>query len=143
MSESTNPGGTLPSFRFLLDTDILIAALGEDPVVLDAIARSDEVFIPATALGELDYGAAHSARPEQNVDRVTSLAAGQVVLGTDDRTALEYGRLKADLRRRGRPIPDNDLWIAALAVQHDLTLATRDAHFAPVTDLRIVRWENA
>ncbi len=143
MSELTSPGGSPPSSSFLLDTNILIAALDEDPAVLDAVARSDAVCIPAVALGELYYGASHSAHPERNFSRVTSLAAGQIVIGTDDGTAMQYGLVKADLRRRGRLIPDNDLWIAALALQHDFTLATRDAHFTSVTNLRIVRWDSA
>lgn len=131
MSKSTSPGGGPPSSRFLLDTNILIAALDQDPVVLDALARSDAVFIPAAALGELYYGASHPGHPERNVSRVTSLAAGQIVIGIDDSTAMQYGVVKAVLRRRGRPIPDDDLWIAAFALQHDLTLVTRDAPSPP------------
>lgn len=55
-------------------------------------------------------------------------------------TAEAYGRLKFQLRRKGRPIPENDLWIAALCVQHGRTLVTRDAHFAEVEGLATASW---
>jgi predicted nucleic acid-binding protein len=51
-----------------------------------------------------------------------------------------YGEVKAELARLGKPIPDNDLWIAAVARQHDLPLATRDAHFALVPGLKTLAW---
>ena len=55
-------------------------------------------------------------------------------------TAGLYGETKAQLRLRGRPIPENDLWIAALARQHQLILATRDLHFDAVAAVDLVRW---
>lgn len=55
-------------------------------------------------------------------------------------TALQYGRIKQRLRRRGRPIPENDLWIAATAIQHQLVLASRDDHFTEVEGLTGERW---
>ena len=58
----------------------------------------------------------------------------------DQGTAEHYGDLKADLAGLGKPIPDNDLWIAAMALQYDLALATRDAHFAQVPDLQALYW---
>lgn len=143
MSESTSPSGSRQHSDFLLDTNILIAAIDRDPVVLESIARSNASYVPATALGELYYGAAYSALPQHNAEVVTRLTAGRTVLSTDTATAVLYGRVKGDLRRRGRLIPDNDVWIAALALQYDLTLATRDAHFAAVPDLQTVRWDGA
>ena len=62
------------------------------------------------------------------------------VILPDSDTAKFYGRVKNALRSKARPIPDNDLWIAALAIQHNLVLASRDDHFLLVDDLRAVRW---
>lgn len=143
MSESTSQSGPLPHSRFLLDTNILIAAIDRDPVVLEEVDRSDAAYVPATALGELYSGAGYSADPRGNAEVVTRLVAGRTVLAADAETATRYGQVKADLRRRGRLIPDNDVWIAALALQHDLTLATRDAHFSAVAGLRTTRWGRA
>jgi len=61
-------------------------------------------------------------------------------VGCDAVTAQQYGRIKNDLRAKGRPIPENDIWIAAVAVQHGLTVVSRDDHFTEVTDLLCEVW---
>jgi tRNA(fMet)-specific endonuclease VapC len=53
---------------------------------------------------------------------------------------VNYGQIKAELESKGRPIPDNDMWIAAIARQHNLTLVTRDAHFLQVADISKLSW---
>jgi tRNA(fMet)-specific endonuclease VapC len=68
------------------------------------------------------------------------LERAAAVLGCDAVTAQQYGRIKNDLRSKGRPIPENDIWIAAVAVQHGLTVVSRDDHFAEVTDLPREVW---
>jgi tRNA(fMet)-specific endonuclease VapC len=62
------------------------------------------------------------------------------VLVCDVETARHYGRVRNELRRKGRPIPENDIWIAATARQHDLILVTRDPHFDEVEGLPIEAW---
>ena len=62
------------------------------------------------------------------------------ILSNDRATARLYGEVKESLRRKGTPIPENDIWIAAIARQHDLPLVARDAHFQQVDDLRIEEW---
>ena len=79
-------------------------------------------------------------RPEANLERLERLVEMCEVLVLDEGTARHYGRIKADLRRRGRPIPENDIWIAASSQQHNLVLATRDAHFQHVENLALTRW---
>jgi len=64
----------------------------------------------------------------------------RTLLLPDECTAETYGDLKAELARLGKPIPDNDLWIAAMARQYDLPLATRDAHFTYVPRLQTLPW---
>lgn len=128
------------SGRFLLDTNIVIAIFAEEPAVLERVTAAEEVFVPAVALGELYYGARKSARPEMNIGRIDEFAAAAAVLGCDASTAQQYGRIKNDLRATGRPIPENDIWIAAVAVQHGLSVVSRDDHFDEVKDLRRQVW---
>ncbi|HET7632727.1 MAG TPA: type II toxin-antitoxin system VapC family toxin [Gemmatimonadaceae bacterium] len=128
------------SGRVLLDTNILIALFAGDATVLAAVQTTTAAYVPAIALGELYYGAWKSARAAANVQRIAELAVTVPILACDAETASVYGELKAVLRTRGTPIPENDLWIAALARQHELTLATRDAHFDRVPGLPIERW---
>ena len=125
---------------YLLDTNIVIGLLGGDSRITSRIAASAHVYLPSIALGELYYGAHKSRRPSDNVARIETLARTAAVLVCDDVTAERYGRLKAALRDRGTPIPENDLWIAALALQHDLILVTRDSHFRMVTEVTTEFW---
>jgi tRNA(fMet)-specific endonuclease VapC len=74
------------------------------------------------------------------MERIRDFLRTAVVLLPDQGTAEHYGQLKAELAGTGNPIPDNDLWIAALARQYDLPLATRDGHFTPVPRLTTLAW---
>lgn len=124
----------------LLDTSAAVAFLRGDQGLVDRLAQLDDVYTSAVVLGELLYGARHSAKRTQNLEKVTEFSLSIVVLPCDDQTAPAYARLKQGLRERGLPIPDNDLWIAATAVQHDLVLICDDAHFATLDELRRESW---
>jgi tRNA(fMet)-specific endonuclease VapC len=128
------------SGRDLLDTNPVIAIFAEDPGILFRIAEAEEVFVPSIVLGELYFGAYKSARVTENVARVAEFAAGNRIVECDASTARNFGQIKDDLRRKGRMIPENDIWIAALARQHDLTLVSRDAHFHEVEGLVVASW---
>ena len=127
------------SGKFLLDTNIIIAIFAKEQSVEDRI-KGQDIFLPSTAIGELYYGAYKSGRIAANVARVDELAAHNSVLICDTQTARHYGQIREQLRAKGRPIPDNDIWIAALALQHNLTLATRDGHFKEVEGLLLELW---
>lgn len=91
-------------------------------------------------LGELYFGVYKSAHPEQNVRRIEEFVAASVVLVCDAVTATHYGRIKKVLREKGRPLPENDIWIAALAQQHNLTVVSRDQHFKEIESLTVEAW---
>src|SRR5688572_4514559 len=101
------------SGRFLLDTNIVIALWANDEAVTRQLAAASEIFIPITVLGELYYGARKSAWSAKNTARIDEFAARSSVLLCDVTTAQQYGQIKNSLRAKGRPIPENDLWIAA------------------------------
>jgi tRNA(fMet)-specific endonuclease VapC len=128
------------SGRYLLDTNIVIALFANDGSVVEQVRGAGEVFIPSVVIGELYYGARRSGRVEANTARVDEFATENVVLSCNVETAKWYGQIKDELRRRGRPIPENDIWVAALALQHDLTLVSRDEHFGQVQSLRAEAW---
>ena len=128
------------SGRYLLDTNTIIALFADETVVKNNLAQANEVFIPSVVIGELCYGARKSGRTQANLARVNELIANSMVFGCDTETARQYGEVKNKLRLKGRPLPENDIWIAALALQHDLILVTRDAHFQEVENLQIVVW---
>ena len=126
--------------KYLLDTNIVIAIFAGDPNVLEPLIQSNEVFLPTIVLGELYYGARKSTHVDSNISRIDEIAASSALLGCDIDTSRHYGRIKNLLRTKGRPIPENDIWIAAVAQQHGLTLVSRDAHFHQVDALLLEVW---
>ena len=118
----------------------MIALFDEEPSVLERIAAADEILIPIPAAGELYYGAYHSRRAAANVSRVDALVQSHPIAAIDIESARRYGIIKSALRRKGTPIPNNDIWIAALAKQYDASVASRDQHFDAVDGLEVVRW---
>lgn len=103
------------------------------------LANAD-LFVPIIVIGELYYGAYNSARVTENVMRLREFAKISAVLECDEGTADRYGQVQKALRAKGKPIPQNDVWIAAIATQFGLTLATRDTDFANVDGLEIQSW---
>jgi len=126
--------------RYLLDTSILVALFANDATVQEKLTRADEVFIPTIAVGELYYGALKSQRVRENLAMIDELAEESIVLGCGVETARRYGEIKNALRVRGRPIPENDLWIAAIALEYGLAVATRDEHFKEIGSLKVEIW---
>ena len=128
------------SGRYLLDTNCVIALFADDSALKDRLAGADEVFVPSIALGELHYGARKSRRVAENVARIDDFAVQNAVLGCTADTARHYGQIKDELRQKGSPIPENDIWIAAIARQERLILLARDVHFDEVEGLRVQTW---
>lgn len=126
--------------KFLLDTNAIIALQRNNDDLKQLLSTSTDIFVPVVAIGELYFGAYKSTHVEQNRLRVAQFAEDRVVLDTDVNTADVYGQVKQQLRAKGRPIPENDVWIAALAIQYNLTLVTNDAHFNEVDNLSSQGW---
>lgn len=123
--------------KLLLDSNAVIALFAGAVGVRDQLSQASELYVPAIVLGELYYGARKSGRVAANVSRVEQFAATSSVIDCTAETAKHYGIIKEGLRSRGRPIPENDIWIAALALQHGLTVLTRDEHFREVAGLAL------
>lgn len=119
----------------LLDTDAVIGLFAGEPTVVEAIAGKAAVYLCAPVLGELRYGALASSRVEQNLARLDEFAKALIVLPCDSDSTTFYSAIKHGLRKKGRPIPENDVWIAAIARQHKLTLISRDSHFEAIDEL--------
>jgi tRNA(fMet)-specific endonuclease VapC len=123
--------------RLALDTNRYTdLARGLDPTVA-LIAAADAVFVPFIVLGELRAGFAAGGRTAIN-ERALRLFLGKPgveVLLADEQTTSHYGTVFAQLRRQGTPIPTNDMWIAALVLQHGLVLHARDQHFEHVAQI--------
>lgn len=132
-SASTAPSGD----RVALDTSVAIDVLAAkaDPRL---VAGVTEPLLPVPVVGELRYGALNSRKAAENLAKVEALVARCVILDITVATAQVYAQLRLALRQKGKPIPENDLWIAALCVERQVSLAALDAHFDAIDELR--RW---
>ncbi len=128
------------SGRYLLDTNIVIALFAEDISIQKNISKAREIFIPSTVIGELFFGAFKSLRPKENTTRIENFAAANTILVCGTGTGKEYGRIKSLLFKQGKPVPENDIWIAALAMEYNLLLVTRDVHFKNIDGLKLATW---
>ncbi len=123
----------------LLDTVIIVRYLNNDASITQKMAGIT-VYVSAITVGELYWGAYNSGQVQSNLATINNFIPTVTVLDCDSDTANWYGQIKRQLRVKGRPIPENDTWIAATAMQYGLVLATRDAHFNEVDKLTIEMW---
>jgi tRNA(fMet)-specific endonuclease VapC len=124
----------------MLDSSVVIPHLRGQMDLAARVSAADQLFLSLIAFGELQKGIFRSSRPEESRRRVDHLFQIVAVLSTDLGTAVRYGELSAALYQKGTPIPENDIWIAAMAIDCDMPLATRDAHFEKVPSLQILNW---
>lgn len=126
--------------RYLLDTNAAIAVLNDKLDLERRLDGSRDVFLNATVVGELCYGAEKSSHVEANFVNIHRLMVICPVFVCDEEMARHYASIKNLLRRKGRPIPQNDIWVAASARQHRLILVTQDGHFDDVDGLITETW---
>ncbi len=130
--------------RYLLDTDHCVAILRRHPLAtarFAMLAQEDELYLSVISAAELFYGAALAQEPSQVAAQIATLCNQVAVLDLDLEAAKEYGRLKADLRRQGKLIEDNDLYIASIALRYGLTLLTHNQeHYTRIQGLPLMDW---
>ncbi|PYQ05759.1 MAG: VapC toxin family PIN domain ribonuclease [Acidobacteria bacterium] len=124
----------------ILDTNALSAFVDGDAGVGDVLRTQVRAAIPVVVLGEFQYGIAHSKRRASYEAWLASNLIHFDILSVTDDTAVAYAALRVTLKRSGRPIPANDAWIAALALQHRLPVLSRDQHFDAVPGLNRRSW---
>lgn len=126
--------------RYLLDADWIISFLNgrADAVALIKRVADEGIAVSAVTYGEILEGISPTSPPGTRAMELDQFVSSVDLLPIDAAVAVEYGQLRANLRSRGLLIPDNDLWIAATAVACDLTLVSRDSHFARVPGLRLL-----
>jgi tRNA(fMet)-specific endonuclease VapC len=123
--------------RIALDTNRYVDFCKGIPEAVTTVRGADRIFLPLIVLGELRAGFLAGTRAKENEKILTRFinSARVEILCPDDQTSHHYARLFLQLRRQGTPIPTNDLWVAALVVQHDLLLYARDRHFEHIAQL--------
>jgi predicted nucleic acid-binding protein len=123
----------------LLDTSAYSQMRRGHQAILDVVRRSETIALSAIVLGELHSGFRAGNRCAENTANLAQFLSKPSVrvLNVTEETSLRYAEIDVYLRKRGRPIPSNDVWIAAVALEHGLQLVTLDAHFREIPLLLI------
>jgi len=124
----------------IVDTNALSAAADNNPAVIALLTGAGQMAIPVIVLGEYRYGIAQSRHYVTYENWLSELLRDCAVLDITEPTTQHYAEITLDLRHKGKPIPTNDLWIAALCRQHSLPLLSLDRHFDHVTGLKRIGW---
>ena len=124
----------------ILDTNALSAFFDGAPTLVRKLSEAPALYLPVIVIGEYRFGlkASRFRREREKVLREFSKIC--TVLPILESSAWPYARIRHDLRAAGTPIPQNDIWIAALALEYDLTVISRDAHFKAVKAIKVFSW---
>lgn len=125
---------------FLLDADWVISFLNGRPNAIELVTKlaDDGIAIGAITYGEIVEGLLGVERSRDRLHEFEQLTSSVDLLPVDVPVARHYAQVRSTLRAEGRLIPDNDLWIAATALEHNLTLVSRDSHFERVPGLELL-----
>jgi tRNA(fMet)-specific endonuclease VapC len=129
--------------KLALDTNAVIAYREGIPEVCSLIDNADLIFLPVIVVGELLYGAFNSIKTKNNEKFVHKFIEYTLVMPIDESVAARYAGVRFDLKRQGNPIPENDIWIAALCLVLEVPLLSQDIHFTHVSGLKVISWENS
>ncbi|RFM27938.1 type II toxin-antitoxin system VapC family toxin [Deminuibacter soli] len=124
--------------KCLLDTSIIVHAFRSNNDISERLDAIEDIYVPVTVIGELYYGAYKSNETQKQLNRLQSFLQNCRIIPTDVSTADIYGAVKTALARKGKPIPENDMWIAAAAIQYGLPLFTSDKHFLEIEGIQLV-----
>jgi len=128
--------------KLALDTNAVIAYREGISEVCKLIDDAEVIFLPVTVIGELLYGALNSKKTRNNEKFVHKFVGYSLVMQIDESVAARYAVVRFDLKQRGNPIPENDIWIAAACLDLEVPLLSRDDHFNLVPGLHVISWEN-
>jgi len=126
------------SGKCLVDTNVIIRLLRADERSIELFNQADSISIPVVVSGELFYGAENSTLKQENLNIFSDFISQYEVIEVDLNIARTYGEIKAQLKKNGLTIPENDLWIAATAKARRYTLITFDSHFSKIDGLQVI-----
>lgn len=126
--------------QIALDTNIVIDVLNNRTAVIELLKKYQEIYLPVTVCGELLFGAKNSAKRQDNELRFREFFRRCIVLNINELVAEIYSETRKQLKDKGRPLPENDIWVAATCLVNDLPLATHDKHFEEIEKLTLVKW---
>jgi tRNA(fMet)-specific endonuclease VapC len=124
----------------IVDTNALSAIADERDRIRELLGRAKGIAVPVIAIGEYRSGIARSRDFLRYRQWLDEFLLASRVLDIDESTTHRYAEVSLELRKVGKPIPTNDIWIAALCRQHELPLLSRDRHFDAVSGIQRIEW---
>jgi predicted nucleic acid-binding protein len=124
----------------ILDTNALSAAAERDPEVIAVLSGAEQLALPVIVLGEYRYGISQSRYRNRYSNWLDAFILDCLVLSINEETTHHYVAINLELRQIGKPIPTNDLWIAALSRHYSFPILSRDRHFDFVSGNRRIEW---
>lgn len=117
-----------------IDTNFAIDFIRGIEKVKDIFLKYEQIYLPVTVLGELIFGALNSNRKELNLRKTKDYIADFKILEINSVVAGKYAEIRLDLKKKGKPIPENDIWIAATCSAYNIPLISNDKHFANIDE---------
>lgn len=124
----------------IFDTNTLSAFADGDTTLLKNLENVSQIYLPVVVLGEYRYGVSMSKYRKNYEYWLDSSLNDFTILPVLDTTTKHYSLICKKLKLAGTPIPTNDIWISALAQEHQLPIITRDSHFKKVEKLNVLSW---
>lgn len=121
--------------KIALDTNVAISLLNGNREIVEKVKSFDSIYLPITVCGELLFGAKNSAKSKTNLAFYRDFISTCEILDTNALVAEEYSSIRLELKLKGNPIPENDIWIAAICKSYGIPLYTLDKHFANISSL--------
>ncbi len=121
-----------------IDTNIAIALLNNQTTIFSILNKFDIIYIPITVCGELLFGAKNSKLSAKNTKRYFEFIQSCELLDSNLIVAQNYASIRLNLKLKGKPIPENDIWIAAICVTNNIPLFTADKHFSYIEELKVI-----
>ena len=122
----------------LLDTNVITKILNNDLAAIQLIQKAEKLCTSVIVAGELYFAAANSSKRETNFEVFRKVLSSMQIIPIDDAVCMSYAEIKTGLKKKGKPIPDNDIWIAACALAHGLSIASFDNHFLEIPEIELV-----
>jgi predicted nucleic acid-binding protein len=123
----------------LIDTNVIIKMFNNEPEAVRLLQKVENPYASIIVKGELYYGAGKSARREANMALFRNvLSKFEILPLDDDNIAVSYALIKSELEKKGKKIPENDVWIAATAHAHGLSVVSFDKHFSYISQIQLI-----
>ncbi len=124
----------------ILDTNALSALFKKEPGIEDYLKGADQLYVPVIVIGEYLFGLQASSKTGELKKLLTDFLRTSRVISLNGGTADFYADIRGELKRAGTPIPENDIWIAALVREYGLPILSRDMHFDYVKGVERLSW---